>query len=91
VCASLYSPKTGILLETFTNEPGIQVYTGNFQGIGGQENKVRKGGKKYPQRPSVCLESQKYPDSPNHPEWPSPYLNPGDKYYSHLVFKFSVK
>ena len=91
VCASLYSPKTGIMLEAFTNEPGIQVYTGNFQGIGGEENKVRKGGKKYPQRPSVCLESQKYPDSPNHAEWPSPYLNPGEKYYSHLVFKFSTK
>ena len=91
VCASLYSPKTGIFLEAYTNEPGIQVYTGNFQGIDGEENKVRKGGVKYPQRPSVCLESQKYPDSPNHPEWPSPYLQPGEKYYSHLVFKFSVK
>lgn len=91
VCASLYSPKTGIFLEVFTNEPGIQVYTGNFQGIDGEQDKVRKGGLKYPQRPSVCLESQKFPDSPNHPEWPSPYLNPGEKYYSHLVFKFSVK
>ena len=91
VCASLYSPKTGIFLETYTNEPGIQVYTGNFQGIDGEQDKVRKGGVKYPQRPSVCLESQKYPDSPNHPEWPSPFLNPGEKYYSHLVFKFSVK
>lgn len=91
VCASLYSPKTGILLEAYTNEPGMQVYTGNFQGIDGEQDKVRKGGLKYPQRPSVCLESQKYPDSPNHPEWPSPYLNPGEKYYSHLVFKFSVK
>ena len=91
VCASLYSPKTGILLEAFTNEPGMQVYTGNFQGINGEQDKVRKGGVKYPQRPSVCLESQKYPNSPNHPEWPSPFLNPGEKYYSHLVFKFSVK
>ncbi len=91
VCASLYSPKTGIFLETYTNEPGIQVYTGNFQGIDGEQDKVRKGGVKYPQRPSVCLESQKYPNSPNVAEWPSPYLNPGEKYYSHLVFKFSVK
>lgn len=91
VAASLYSEKTGILLEAFTNEPGMQVYSGNFQGIDGEQDKVRKGGVKYPQRPSVCLESQKYPDSPNHPEWPSPYLQPGEKYYSHLVFKFSVK
>ena len=91
VAASLYSEKTGILLEAFTNEPGMQVYSGNFQGIDGEQDKVRKGGVKYPQRPSVCLESQKYPDSPNHPEWPSPYLQPGEKYFSHLVFKFSVK
>ena len=91
VAASLYSEKTGILLEAFTNEPGMQVYSGNFQGIGGEENVVRKHGLKYPQRPSVCLESQKYPNSPNHPEWPSPYLKPGETYHSHLAFKFSVK
>lgn len=91
VACSLYSPKTGILLEMFTNEPGVQVYTGNFQGVGGEENVTRKGGKHYPQRPSVCLESQKYPDTPNKPNWPSAQLNPGEKYTSHLVFKFSVK
>jgi aldose 1-epimerase len=91
VCATLYSPKTGIFMEMFTNEPGVQVYTGNFQGIQGEENVVRKLGKHYPQYISVCLESQKYPDSPNHPEWPSPVLNPGEKYYSHAAYKFSVK
>ena len=91
VCATLYSPKTGIFMEMFTNEPGVQVYTGNFQGIQGEENIVRKHGKHYPQYISVCLESQKYPDSPNHPEWPSPILNPGEKYYSHAAYKFSVK
>lgn len=87
VAASLYSPKTGILLEMFTNEPGVQVYTGNFQGTG-----VKcKHGIKYPKHVSVCLESQKYPDSPNKKDWPSPYLNPGEKYYSHVAYKFSVK
>ena len=91
VAATLYSPKTGIFMEMFTNEPGVQVYTGNFQGIQGEENVVRKLGKHYPQYISVCLESQKYPDSPNHPEWPSPVLNPGEKYYSHAAYKFSVK
>ena len=91
VCATLYSPKTGIFMEMFTNEPGVQVYTGNFQGIQGEENVVRKLGKHYPQYISVCLESQKYPDSPNHPEWPSPVLNPGEKYYSHAAYKFSVR
>ncbi len=86
VAASLYSPKTGILLEMFTNEPGVQVYTGNFQGTGIS----CKHGIKYPKHVSVCLESQKYPDSPNKPGWPSPYLKPGDRYYSHVAYKFSV-
>jgi aldose 1-epimerase len=91
VCASLYSPKSGIFMEMFTNEPGVQVYSGNFQGVGGEENIVRKLGKKYPQHVSVCLESQKYPDSPNHPEWASPVVTPEKPYYSHAAYKFSIK
>ena len=90
VCASLYSPKTGILMEMFTNEPGVQVYSGNFQGVGNELNIQHKHGP-YPKHVSVCLESQKYPDSPNHPEWASPVLQPGEKYYSHAAYKFSVK
>ncbi|MBR1416158.1 MAG: galactose mutarotase [Prevotella sp.] len=89
--ATLYSEKTGIFMEMFTNEPGVQVYTGNFQGIMGEENVARKLGKHYPQYVSVCLESQKYPDSPNHPEWPSPVVTPEKPYYSHAAYKFSVK
>ena len=91
VCASLYSPETGILLEVYTNEPGIQVYTGNFQGVGRDKDILRKHGLKYPKHVSVCLESQKYPDTPHHPEWPTANLKPGEKYYSHCVYKFSVK
>lgn len=87
VAASLYSPKTGIFLEMFTNEPGVQVYTGNFQGTGIS----CKHGIKYPKHVSVCLESQKYPDSPNKADWPSPYLKPGEKYHSHVAYKFSIK
>ena len=94
VAASLYSPKTGILLEVFTNEPGLQVYTGNFQGTG----IACKHGIKYPKHVSVCFESQKYPDSPTKivaktKGWESsnPYLKPGEKYYSHLAYKFSVQ
>ena len=94
VAASLYSPKTGILLEVFTNEPGLQVYTGNFQGTG----IACKHGIKYPKHVSVCFESQKYPDSPTKIvektkgwECSNPYLKPGQKYYSHLAYKFSVK
>ncbi len=91
VCASLYSPKTGILMEMYTNEPGVQVYSANFQGVGRDADIIRKNGIKYPKHVSVCLESQKYPDSPNHPEWASPVLNPGEKYYSHAAYKFSTK
>ena len=91
VCASLYSPKTGIFMEMFTNEPGVQVYSGNFQGVGKDADIIRKHGIKYPKHVSVCLESQKYPDSPNHPEWASPVLKPGEKYFSHAAYKFSVK
>ena len=91
VCASLYSPVTGIFLEMFTNEPGVQVYSGNFQGVGKDADIIRKGGLKYPKHVSVCLESQKYPDSPNKPEWPSPIVKPGQNYYSHVAYKFSVK
>ncbi len=91
VCASLYSPKTGIFMEMFTNEPGVQVYSGNFQGVGKDADIIRKHGIKYPKHVSICLESQKYPDSPNHPEWASPVLNPGEKYFSHAAYKFSVK
>ena len=87
VAVSLYSPKTGILLEVYTNEPGMQVYTGNFQGTGVS----CKHGIKYPKHVSVCLESQKYPNSPNVKEWVSPYVKPGEKYYSHLVYKFKVE
>ncbi|MCR5821101.1 MAG: galactose mutarotase [Bacteroidaceae bacterium] len=93
VCASLYSPETGIFLEVYTNEPGIQVYTGNFQGVGRDAEIVRKHGMKYPKHVSVCLESQKYPDSPNKAgeNWPSANLKPGEKYYSHCAYKFSTK
>ncbi len=93
-CASLYSPITGIFMEVFTNEPGLQAYTGNFQGTG----IACKHGVKYPKHVSVCFESQKYPDSPTKYtaktkgwEISNPYLKPGEKYYSHLAYKFSVK
>lgn len=87
VAASLYAPNTGVLLEVFTNEPGIQVYTGNFQGTG----IPGKHGQLYPKHVSVCLETQKYPDSPNKADWPSPLLLPGETYHSHVAYKFSVR
>ena len=87
VAASLYSPQTGIMLQVFTNEPGIQVYTGNFL----DASFAGKHGYRYPKHSAVCLETQHYPDSPNHPEWPSTWLEPGKKYTSHCVYKFSVR
>lgn len=90
VCASLYSPKSGIFMEMYTNEPGVQVYSGNFQGVGRELSIPHKNGP-YPKHVSVCLESQKYPDSPNNPDWVQPTLKPGEKYYSHAAYKFSVK
>ena len=65
--ARLTSPQSGITLEVYTNEPGIQVYTGNFLDGSIQGKK----GITYNQRASVCLETQHYPDSPNKPQWPS--------------------
>jgi len=93
VAASLYSPETGIFLEVFTNEPGIQVYTGNFQGVGRDADILRKHGIKYPKHVSVCLESQKYPDSPHFAgeNWPSANLKPNETYFSHCAYKFGVK
>ena len=91
VCASLYSPKSGIFMEMYTNEPGLQVYSGNFQGVGREADITRKHGLKYPQHVSVCLESQKFPDSPNHKEWAQPTLKPGETYHSHAAYKFSIK
>ena len=87
VVASLYSPKTGIMLQVFTNEPGIQVYTGNFL----DASFAGKHGYRYPKHSAVCMETQHYPDSPNHPEWPSTWLETGKKYSSHCIYKFSVK
>ncbi|BEH00207.1 aldose epimerase family protein [Bacteroides sedimenti] len=86
-CASLKSPKTGIVLNVFTNEPGIQVYAGNFL----DGTLTGKKGITYKKRASVCLETQKYPDTPNKPNWPSALLKPGEKYFSHCIYKFSVE
>lgn len=87
VAAKLTSPISGITLEVYTNEPGIQVYTGNFL-----DGTVKgKKGITYNQRASVCLETQHYPDSPNKSQWPSVVLEPGQIYNSECVFKFSVE
>lgn len=83
----LFNPANGINLTVYTNEPGIQIYTGNFL----DGTATGKGGTVYNQRAAVCLETQKYPDTPNKPEWPSATLRPGETYHSHCAYHFSVK
>lgn len=87
LAAKLTSPVTGITLEVYTNEPGVQVYTGNFL-----DGTVKgKKGVVYPQRASVCLETQHYPDTPNKAHWPSAILEPGQTYRSQCIYKFGVE
>lgn len=87
LAAKVTSPASGISVEVYTNEPGIQVYTGNF--LDGTAK--GKKGTVYNQRAGICLEVQHYPDSPNKPEWPSVVLEPGDTYKSTCIYKFTVE
>ena len=87
LAAKAYSPTSGIALEVYTNEPGIQFYTGNF--MDGKD--TGKHGVLYPHRGALCLETQHYPDSPNHPDFPSVVLNPGEPYLSECIYKFTVE
>jgi aldose 1-epimerase len=86
LAAKVTSPISGITLDVYTNEPGIQVYTGNFL-----DGTVKgKKGIVYKQRTGICLETQHYPDSPNKPQWPSVILEPGKVYKSTCIYKFGV-
>lgn len=86
--ASALHPESGRKLEVFTTEPGVQLYTGNFLDgtlpMQGQE-------RNYERRTGFCFETQHFPDSPNHPEFPSVVLEPDEEYYSKTSFKFSVE
>lgn len=87
LAALLYEPVSGRVMEVKTTEPGIQVYTANS--LSGKD--IGKGGKAYGARSSVCLETQHFPDSPNHTNFPSTVLNPGEDYLSTTIYRFSVK
>jgi galactose mutarotase-like enzyme/alpha-L-arabinofuranosidase len=87
VACELYSPFSGISLKVYTDEPGVQVYSGNFL----DGSVVGKGGVTYGKRSGLCLETQHYPDSPNKAQWPSVELRPGDVYHSHCIFVFGTK
>lgn len=86
VAARVVDPETGICLEVFTDEPGVQFYVGNFL----DGTVTGKKGVAYPVRSALCIETQHFPDSPNKPEWPSVVVNPGDVYKSNCIYKFSV-
>jgi len=85
--ASAYEPTSGRLLEVYTDQPGIQFYSGNF--LDGTLP-MRNGGT-YAHRTGFCLETQHYPDSPNQKDFPTTVLNPGENYKTKTTFKFSVK
>ena len=89
LAAKLVEPASGRVMEVLTTEPGLQVYTANS--LTGQDTDVGKGGKPYGPRSAVCLETQHFPDSPHHPEFPSTVLNPGETYQSTTIYKFSTE
>ncbi|MDR2389591.1 MAG: galactose mutarotase [Tannerellaceae bacterium] len=86
VAAEAISEHSGIVLDVYTVEPGIQFYTGNA--MSGKD--LGKHGVTYPHRGAFCLETQHYPDSPNQPAFPSTVLLPGETYRSRCIYKFSV-
>ena len=85
--ASAYDPLSGRLLEVFSDQPGIQFYSGNFL----DGTLQSKEGGNYEFRSGFCLETQHYPNSPNQENFPSVILNPGEKYNSETIFKFSSR
>lgn len=85
--ATVYEPQTGRFMEVLTTEPGIQFYSGNFL----DGSLKGKSGMAYNYRNGLALETQHFPDSPNHPEFPSTILEPGKEYRSTTIYRFSVK
>lgn len=86
VAATVYDPVSRRKMDVLTTEPGIQFYSGNF--LNGRDK--GKQGETYKQRSFFCLEPQHFPDSPNHPEFPSTLLHPGEVYASQTVYRFST-
>ncbi len=87
LAARLSEPKTGRVMEVLTTEPGIQFYSGNFL-----DGTIKgKKGRVYQHRLGLCLETQHFPDSPNHPDFPSTTLKPGQKYQTTTIYRFSAK
>ncbi|MDQ8202027.1 aldose epimerase family protein [Pelagicoccus sp. SDUM812003] len=87
LAATVYEPNTGRVMDVLTEEPGIQLYSGNFQ----DGSLTGKSGKTYDYRGAFCLETQHYPDTPNQPNFPTTLLTPDDVYDTTTIYKFSAK
>lgn len=88
LAAKVFDPKSGRAMELFTTEPGVQLYTANwFDG----ENLIGKCGKLHQNHTAFCLETQHFPDSMNHPEFPNVILRPGEEYRTTTIWKFSAR
>jgi len=87
LAARVHEPKTGRVLEVLTTEPGLQFYSGNFL----DGTIVGKHGHVYQAREGFAIETQHFPDSPNHPQFPSTILRPGQTFHSRTVYRFSVE
>ena len=85
LAARVSEPHTGRVMEVYTTEPGVQLYTAN-----GLDGSLHAGGRAYQKYFGLCLETQHFPDSPNHPEFPSTLLKPGEKYHQLTVHRFST-
>lgn len=84
IAARVEEPVSGRIMEVYTSEPGVQFYTGNFL----DARLIGKSGKPYPPRSGFCLETQHFPDSPNHGHFPSVVLHPGEKFQSVSIYRF---
>jgi aldose 1-epimerase len=87
LAARVTDPTTGRVMEVLSTEPGVQFYTGNFL----DGSITGKGGQVYQRRSGLCFEPQHYPDSPNHPQFPSAELKPGQTYQNTIIYRFSVQ
>ena len=87
LAASVYSPASGRTMDVYTDQPGMQFYTGNFL----RGDLVGKDGRAYERRSAFCLETQHYPDSPNKPGFPSTVLRPGERYETSTIYEFGSR
>ena len=85
--AEVYEPSSGRVLQVLTDQPGVQFYTGNFL----DGSITGKDSKKYQRRDALCLETQHFPDSPNHPKFPTTELKPGQRFHTVTIFRFSTR